>query len=199
MFVTWQVRLCYRKKYGYLGIKITRIMITKESNLVIAPFYRRYVEPIHTMPLAEAFQEAEKQSLDIIDALPEKMGEFRYQPEKWTIKEVFCHMLDTERIMAYRALRFARNDKTPLHGFEENNYAPEANANYRRFAEIRNELTSLRKSTVDLFASFTEEMMVRTGQANGAENSVRAYGYIIAGHALHHCRILVERYSVSPR
>lgn len=199
MFVTWQVRLRYPKKYGYLSLKITRIMIMKESNLVITPFYWRYVEPIHAMPLMEAFQMSGKQLLDIIDGLPEEKGEFRYQPEKWTVKEVLCHMLDTERIMAYRALRFARNDKTPLHGFEENNYAPEANANSRRLAEIRDEVTSLRKSTTDLFCSFTEEMMDRTGTAYGAEMSVRAYGYTIAGHALHHCRILVERYGVSPR
>lgn len=199
MFAVRQGRLSCRKKYSYLGYKITYIEIMKESNLVITPFYWRYVEPVHAIPLFEALELAEKQVLGILKGISEEMGEYRYLPEKWTVKEVLGHMLDTERIMAYRALRFARNDKTPLHGFEENNYAPEANANNRTFGEITRELTSLRKSTVDLFQSFTEEMIDRTGTSNSAELSVGALGYIIAGHSLHHVRILVERYRVGPQ
>ena len=199
MFAVSQGRLSCRKKYGYLGYKITQIQIMKESNLVITPFYWRYAEPIHAISLFEAFELAEKQILGILNGISEDLGEHRYQPEKWTVKEVLGHMLDVERIMAYRALRFARNDKTPLHGFEENNYAPEANAIGRTFGELTDELINLRKSTVDLFRSFTDEMMARTGTSNNAELSVEALGYIIAGHSLHHCRILVERYRVGPQ
>lgn len=171
----------------------------EDSKLVITPFYWRYVEPIYSLPLSEAFELAEKRVLDILKAISEDKGKHRYQPEKWTVKEVLAHMLDTERIMAYRALRFARNDKTPLHGFEENNYAPEANANERTFEELTNEFINLRKSTADLFRSFSEEMMIRTGTSNGAELSVVALGYIIAGHSIHHCNILVDRYRVGPQ
>lgn len=168
----------------------------KESKLVITPFYWRYVEPIHHIPLLVALEQPEKQLPAILEGLSEEQGEYRYQPEKWTVKEVACHILDTERVMAYRALRFARNDKTALAGFEENDYAPEANANNRTFPAIINEAINLRRSSADLFRSFTEEMIDRTGTVNGAELSVRALGYIIAGHSLHHCRILVERYRV---
>lgn len=171
----------------------------KESDLVIAPFYWRYVEPIHSVPLFEALELAENRLLAILEGISEEKGKHRYQPEKWTVKEVLGHMLDTERIMAYRALRFARNDKTPLHGFEENDYAPEANANERSLEDFTREFKNLRRSTVDLFRSFTEEMMKRTGTSNSAELSVKALGYIIAGHTLHHCNILVERYLADPQ
>ena len=196
MFGASQGRLSCRKKYGYLSYKITQILIMEDSKLIITPFYWRYVEPIQSIPLFEAFEMAEKQLLGIINGISEDRGAHRYQPQKWTVKEVLGHIIDVERIMAYRALRFARNDKTPLHGFEENDYAPESNAGGRAISELKDELINLRKTTVDLFQGFTQKMMSRTGTCNNAELSVEALGYIIAGHALHHCRILVERYQV---
>jgi hypothetical protein len=168
----------------------------RHTDLQIPEFYRRYVLPIQDMPLFGALDYAMKQTMGIIRRLSEERGAYRYQPEKWTIKEVLCHMLDTERIMGYRALRFARNDKTALTGFDENSYAPEANAANRTLAVIAAEAVNLRNSTVDLFGGFTPEMLTRTGNANGIEFSVNALGYIIAGHSLHHCRVLVERYHV---
>ncbi|HEX7016051.1 MAG TPA: DinB family protein [Cyclobacteriaceae bacterium] len=166
----------------------------QNTDLIIPDFYWRYVEPIYEMPLFSALEDSEKRFDDTIQGFTEEQGLYRYQPEKWTIKEVVAHVLDTERIMAYRALRFARNDQTPLAGFEEKEYAPEANANGRDFASFRNEFKNLRRSTVDLFRSFTEEMMNRTGTANSNTLSVQALGYIIAGHMVHHCNILIERY-----
>ncbi|MDV3308745.1 MAG: DinB family protein [Cyclobacteriaceae bacterium] len=166
----------------------------KNTGLIITDFYWRYVEPIHEMPLFSALEQSEKRFHDTIKDYTEEQGLYRYQPEKWTIKEVIAHVLDTERIMSYRALRFARNDQTPLAGFEENDYALEANANSRDFASFRDEFTNLRRSTVDLFRSFAEEMMERAGTSNGQRLSVRALGYIIAGHLIHHCGILTERY-----
>lgn len=103
-------------------------------------------------------------------------------------------MIDTERIMSYRALRFARNDKTPLHGFEENDYAPEANAGSRTLASIAEEMSRLRLTTVDMFASFSPDMLMRKGLANNVEFSVLTIGYIIPGHESHHRNILKERY-----
>jgi dihydroxyacetone kinase len=103
-------------------------------------------------------------------------------------------MLDVERIFAYRALRFARNDKTPLSGFEENDYAPQANAEARTINDLANEAERLRATTLDLYKSFTPEMLQRTGTANKAELSVLNLGYIIAGHESHHRKILKERY-----
>ena len=130
----------------------------------------------------------------LILAIPEELGEYRYAPGKWSIKELLCHMMDAERIFCYRALRFARNDKTSLHGFDENTYAPEANAHARTLVQLAQECTHLRISTLDLFKSFNEDMLLRTGKANNTEISVLALGYIIAGHETHHRKVLQERY-----
>ena len=157
-------------------------------------FYRRYVDHVKGYDLLEAFNISSSETVNLVRALPEDKGQFRYAPEKWTIKELLCHMLDTERILSYRALRFARNDKTPLHGFEENDYAPEANAGNRSLASIADEMVRLRLTTIDLFKSFTEEMLTRKGLANNVEFSVLTLGYIISGHESHHRSILNERY-----
>jgi len=105
-------------------------------------------------------------------------------------------MMDTERILAYRALRFARNDKTNLPGFEENDYALEANAKNRTVRQIADEMERLRITTIDLFVNFTPEMLSRKGLANNLELSVLDLGYIIPGHESHHRSILKERYLI---
>jgi hypothetical protein len=102
--------------------------------------------------------------------------------------------MDTERILAYRALRFARNDKTNLPGFEESDYAPQANAENRNIKHIADEMERLRMTTIDLFVNFTPEMLQRKGLANNLELSVLNLGYIISGHESHHRAILKERY-----
>ena len=157
-------------------------------------FYKRYVEHVKDYDLFEAFNLSLDKTVSLIRSLPEEKGEYRYAADKWSIKELLCHMLDTERILSYRALRFARNDKTPLHGFEENDYAPEANAGNRTLTSIADEMVRLRATTIDLFANFTEEMLKRKGLANNVEFSVLTIGYIIAGHESHHRSILNERY-----
>ena len=103
-------------------------------------------------------------------------------------------MLDAERIFSYRALRFARNDRTPLSGFDEKEYATQLNATGRSLKQIGDEMQHLRTSTVDMFESFTEEMLARKGTANNNELSVVALGIVIAGHETHHCKVLTERY-----
>jgi uncharacterized damage-inducible protein DinB len=141
-----------------------------------------------------AMKESSEATAKLIASIPEEKGEYRYQPEKWSIKELLCHMMDAERIFAYRALRFARNDKTPLSGFEEKDYAPEANAHGRTIQQLLKEIETLRITTIDLFASFTPGMLQRTGIANNVELSVLNLGYIVAGHESHHRIILRERY-----
>jgi hypothetical protein len=130
----------------------------------------------------------------LIHSIPASRADFQYEEKKWTVRELLCHMIDAERIFAYRALRFARNDKTPLPPFEENDYAVQANASGRTMRKIADELAHLRTATVDLFEGFTEEMLRRKGVANNNEISVLALGFIIAGHEAHHRRILTERY-----
>ena len=164
-------------------------------NLETVPtFYKNYVKQIEETDLLQALRISGHRCLELIHAIPEEKADYRYADGKWTIRELLCHMIDGERIFTYRALRFARNDKTPLSGFEENDYAPQANASDRSLQKIAAEMAHLRSSTIDLFESFTPEMLIRKGMANNNEMSVIVLGFIIAGHETHHCNVLKERY-----
>lgn len=162
----------------------------------IPTFYKGYVKLVTHPDVIQALRISGYRTMEIIHSIPEAKGDFRYADGKWTIREVLCHMLDAERIFTYRALRFARNDKTPLSGFDENAYAAHLNAEGRSLAQLGDEMEHLRTATVDLFKSFTPEMLTRKGTANSNELSVGALGIIIAGHETHHCKVLKERYLV---
>lgn len=162
----------------------------------VPTFYQRYVERVKSYEMLEALQIVNQQTLAVIKNIPEAKGDYRYESGKWSIKELLCHMMDAERIFAYRALRFARNDKTELQGFEENDYAPEANAHGRSVQQLSNEMQRLRTTTLDLFVSFTPVMLARSGKANGTEVSVLNLGYIVSGHEAHHLAVLKERYGI---
>jgi uncharacterized damage-inducible protein DinB len=118
----------------------------------------------------------------------------RYAAAKWTIKEVLVHVVDDERIYAYRALRFARGDRTQLPGFEQDDYTPLSGANQRPLDDILAEYAAVREATIALFRGLPEEALLRSGVADGKRASVRALGYHIAGHEAHHVSILRERY-----
>ena len=120
--------------------------------------------------------------------------EFRYAEGKWTIKDIILHLIDAERIFAYRALRIARNDKTALPGFEENDYVVTANANNREYESLFTEYETVRNATISLFKTFTSEDFLRLGTASNNSISVRAIGYITLGHELHHKNVILERY-----
>jgi hypothetical protein len=130
----------------------------------------------------------------LLRSLPASVSTYRYAPGKWSVNEVIGHLMDSERIFDARALRFARNDATPLPGFEQDDYVRNSNFDSYPLAELASELASLRKSTVFLFKHLSEDAWVRRGVANGAEVSVRALAYIIAGHELHHREMLQTRY-----
>lgn len=164
-------------------------------NLDTVPhFYKNYVKQVEESDLLQALRISGHRALELVHAIPQSKLDFKYAPDKWTVRELLCHIIDAERIFAYRALRFARNDRTPLASFEENEYAPEANAGARSLEKITAEMAHLRSSTIDLFEGFTPEMLVRKGPVNNNELSVVALGFIIAGHETHHCHILKERY-----
>lgn len=162
----------------------------------IPAFYKGYVKLVTHPDVIQALRISGYRTMEIIHSIPEAKSDFRYADGKWTVREVLCHMLDAERIFTYRALRFARNDKTPLSGFDENAYAAHLNAEGRSLAQIGDEMEHLRTATVDLFKSFTPEMLTRKGTANNNELSVGALGIIIAGHETHHGKVLKERYLV---
>ena len=160
----------------------------------IPAFYKGYVKLVTHPDVLQALRISGYRTMELIHSIPELRADFRYAEGKWSIREVLCHMMDAERIFSYRALRFARNDKTALPGFDENEYAKYLNATGRSLTQIGDEMQHLRTSTVDLFESFNEEMLTRKGTASNNELSVVALGIIIAGHETHHCKALKERY-----
>jgi len=121
----------------------------------------------------------------------------RYAPGKWSVKEVAGHLADTERIMAYRALRIARGDETPLPGFDENAYVPPAKFDARPLVDLIGDLFTVRAATVALFRTFDADAWRRRGTASGKPISVRALGYMIPGHERHHVEILKTRYGLA--
>ena len=131
---------------------------------------------------------------EYIGSLPSEKLEYRYAAGKWTPKDILLHLADSERIFQYRILRFARHDSTGLQGFEENDYALAACANDRSLESLTAEYKSVRASTITLLESLHDAHWHRTGVANGTPVSVSAIAYAMAGHELHHLRILRERY-----
>jgi uncharacterized damage-inducible protein DinB len=160
----------------------------------IPHYFKNYVKQIEETDLLQALRISGHRMVEVVHSIPATKQDFRYAEGKWSVRELLCHVIDAERIFAYRALRFARNDKTPLEGFEENDYAPQANAQHRTLNSIADEMARLRASTIDLYQSFSPEMMLRKGSASKNEISVMALGFIIAGHETHHRKVLIERY-----
>ncbi|MES2591935.1 MAG: DinB family protein [Bacteroidota bacterium] len=130
----------------------------------------------------------------LIASVPSDKEDFSYAPHKWSIKQVIGHLADTERIMAYRVLRFSRKDKTNLSGFDENTYVANADFNNRTLAELGHEFTAMRSANLLLFKHLNEATLDETGFANGREASVRAILFMMAGHVLHHLNVLKTNY-----
>ncbi|MFZ4862212.1 DinB family protein [Sphingobacterium sp. Mn56C] len=155
--------------------------------------YQDYIETIVGDVKEELIQQVESFP-EFIKTIPEELGDFAYAEGKWSVKEILCHILDTERVMAYRALRFARNDMTALASFEQDEFVANGRHNERSFASIIEEFIHLRKSNLILFESFNQHELARKGMASDRLISVRAFIYVIAGHLNHHRIILQERY-----
>jgi len=130
----------------------------------------------------------------LLSGRDEEDGDIRYAPDKWTAKEVLGHVCDTERILAYRALRISRGDRTPIEGFEQDDYVRNGPFGRAPLAEIVEDYIAVRRATLTLLRNLDEAAWTRRGVANENEITVRALAYIIAGHELHHRRILEEKY-----
>ncbi len=159
-------------------------------------YVSNYVQQAQTDDLIEGLTASYVFIMGMLQGLTEEQLLHRYAPGKWSIKEVMVHLMDSERIFAYRALRFARQDKTELPGFDENHYVPASKADAREINTILAEYIAVRNATIELFKSFTEEDLNQTGTASGLTLSVRALGFIILGHEVHHLKIIRERYLV---
>jgi arsenate reductase-like glutaredoxin family protein len=158
------------------------------------PYFETYLKRLPDTDILALLAEQVKTLASLFENLEEEAAEKGYAEGKWSLKELLQHMLDTERIMAYRALCFSRKETTMLSGFEEDNYALNSDANRRSLADILAEYRLLRQSTITLFKSFSPEMLMREGKANNAQCSVRAIAWIIAAHENHHLHIIRTRY-----
>ena len=173
---------------------ICRMIVTQPTSQEYAPYFGTYISKVQQNDLLEALRLHTDSFTTFIKNIPEHKADYAYAEGKWTVKEVLLHIIDAERIFAYRALRFARNDKTALPGFEENYYVPFSNAGVRSLSSILEEFIAVRNATTTLFNSFDEAAYMRSGVASNNTMSVRALGYIILGHAEHHKLVLEERY-----
>ena len=160
-----------------------------------APFYANYISKANDdSSIIDGLIQQSIVVVEFFKSIPASKLNFRYSEGKWSIKDILLHLIDVERIFAYRALRIARNDKTELPGFEENDYVIEALAGNRSVSSLLEEYKMVRNSTICLFKSFSIDQMTRLGVASSASVSVRALGIIIQGHEKHHIEIIKERY-----
>jgi uncharacterized damage-inducible protein DinB len=159
-----------------------------------ADYYANYISKVPGSDVLNVLESQRLQMLQLFAGRSERDGSFRYAPGKWTVKEVLGHIADTERIFAYRALRIARGDQTPLPGFEQDDYVRSGAFGDRTLAGLAEEFGAVRTASVSLLRSFNEEAWSRRGMASQKEVTVRALGFMIAGHQIHHRIILEERY-----
>jgi hypothetical protein len=141
-----------------------------------------------------AFEDQRRQTLLLLSGRTDSDGDFRYAPDKWNLKEVLGHVNDTERIMSYRALRISRGDKTPMEGFEQDDYVRNAPFARLTLSDLIEDYIAVRRATVSLFRNLDEQAWTPRGTASNNEVTVRALAYIIAGHELHHRKIMEEKY-----
>jgi len=173
---------------------MTQRAIGRPAPSEYAADYGRYLDLVPHDDIIETLEKQMQSTLDLLSTVSEERASFRYAPDKWSIKEVVGHIIDSERVFAYRALVFARADLTSLPGFEQDDYVRAAGFDRLSASSLTQELALVRAATLALFKSFDHDAWQRWGKANGVDFTVRAVAYIIAGHERHHVRVLQERY-----
>ena len=159
-----------------------------------APYYERYVSKVPDGDIVGTLRSQLEETLALIRGIPDSRGDFRYAEGKWSIKELLGHVIDSERVFTYRALRFGRGDATPLPGFEQDDFVRGADFSKRSLSDLAEEFEHVRRATISLFASLEANAWDRRGKANDTEVSVRGIAFIVAGHERHHVEILKTRY-----
>jgi uncharacterized damage-inducible protein DinB len=158
------------------------------------PYFQRYIDLVVDGDFDAILEENTDEAFDFFQNIPEDKHNFRYEEGKWSIKEVLMHIIDTERVMAYRALVASRGDKTPLPSFDENAYNASVDVSERSMDSLLYEFQAVRSNTVALFDNMTEAQTQQEGIASNHAVTPRALGYIIVGHVLHHIKVTNERY-----
>lgn len=160
-----------------------------------APYQESYIKLVSDeYNLFEELEISVHNLVHFVREIPMDKYDYRYAEGKWTIKDILQHLIDTERIFAYRALRFARTDETELPGFDETSYGNVAHGSDRSINELLTEMSALRHANIMMFKSFSSEDLLRKGTASGYRVSVRAFGFLLIGHQNHHIKIFKERY-----
>jgi uncharacterized damage-inducible protein DinB len=157
-------------------------------------YYEKYIALVPSGDFLEILKGQQRELIQLLTPLTDQQAEFRYAPGKWSIKEVLGHINDAERIFAYRLLRIARGDQTPLPGFEQDNYIEPGNFSARKLADLLHEFSTVREASVSLVHSLDDAAWLRRGIASQKEVTVTALAFVIAGHERHHRIILEERY-----
>jgi uncharacterized damage-inducible protein DinB len=170
------------------------MVIQKPSSSELSDYYRTYLKYVLEEDLLSVIIKQKLQIENFFSNITPSKENFKYAEGKWMLKEVAGHICDTERILSYRALRIARNDKLPMNGFDENEYTFQANYKSRTLKNILEELLSVRQSSILLFQNMNEEFFDRKGIANDSEVTVRALLFFIVAHAYHHMGVIEEKY-----
>jgi len=157
-------------------------------------YYHKYISLVPNGDVVSQLESQHGETRTLLAPLSAERAGYRYAPGKWSVREVIGHLSDSERVFAYRAMRFARNDATPLPGFDENSFAANANYDERSLESVVDELTAVRRATVAFFNGLASEAWLRRGLANDKEMSVRALAWTIAGHERHHRELIRTRY-----
>lgn len=173
---------------------MSNALATRPATTEYDPYYERYISLVPDNDIGQTLSAQLEETLKLLGTISEAQAGYRYAPDKWSIKEVIGHVVDTERIFAYRALRFARNDHTPIEGYDQDEFARYGGFAERTLADLAAEFEHVRRANIVLFGSFNETVLERHGMANNVEVSVRALLYILAGHERHHRNVLKTRY-----
>ncbi|MDZ7681804.1 MAG: DinB family protein [Fodinibius sp.] len=160
-------------------------------------FYEGYIALVGNENVIQALIQQGQQTYAVINRLTAEEANYRYAEDKWSVKEIIGHLVDTERIMAYRALCISRGEQTSLPGYDHEAYVKQADFDNRSLQNISTEYDALRNANISMFNSFNEQQVMRTGTANEVSVSVRALAYIIAGHERHHMNMLEEKYGIN--
>lgn len=171
-------------------------MWTKPTNEEFPAYYGKYIDLVSEGSLEDTLIKQLENTTALLSDVSETQANYRYALGKWTLKEVIGHIADTERIMSYRVLRIARGDQTPLAGYDDEQYVKEASFHSRSLPDLLEDFTAVRRSTLSLVRGLSENVWSRKGIANNSEISVSALAYIIAGHELHHVKIIKEKYLI---
>ena len=166
----------------------------KPSHSEFNPYFKQYIDLVPTENLLLELEENHIKTQKILASIGEELGDYKYEEGKWTIKDLFVHLMDCERIFNYRALCLSRGEKQELPGFDENEYALNVDTSKMKIADIAKEFQLVRNLTIALYRNFDEKALSNKGVVGGGKLNVNAIGYIICGHELHHINVLQEKY-----